>query len=553
MDKESSVRSNLIADKVYKSLINTLDNEDNEVETDLYKIKIFGKNVIIAPGKSREVNPKYKFFYVYAIKNEKVVAKLGVYEKEINLLEETPEIYDLTKFKDGSLLLFDVYYNTPDLISDLEELETLEEEEEELEENVSKLNKNVKLEIAEVVIDGNDYVMKNGEVFDLNDKKVGTTMDKNMLTWNNNSKPKSKLQVKDTYYDAFDYLNQAILINKINTLPDEEQSGLVSKLRLLIRDQAINVSLKGKNIAERRKLTNILNEMFTVKNEMLLSNPTFFKNLKKIQKVKSAQNVIKIEEKTVIMLYILENFLDVSFIFKNKDYTDFDISKIINIKFSPNAGSNKQKVIVIISNTIPHAQIAGTKMFGTSLNEELEENVGLAALEDPILQEAENKESENKEPANEEFNEGLNEENEGTKAKPGNVVGQNLVGKNISRQNVPGKNVPGPNYRSNVELSPDNNESSNNNSVKSKTALNTGLSLNTGEGLNTGLSLNNERPKVSLKASVPNATESQVGLSLNETPNSSANNSGTENEESALQSRVGGKLNLKRAKQKIKI
>ena len=239
--------------------------------------------------------------------------------------------------------------------------------------------------------------------------------------------------------------------------------------------------------------------------------------------------------------------LDVSFGFLYKAYTEFDISKIINIKFSPNAGSNKQKVIVIISNTIPHAQIAGTKMFGTSLNEELEENVGLAALEDPVLQEAKNEEPvneepENKEPANEEFNEGLNEENEGTKAKPGNVVGQNLVGKNISRQNV-----PAPNYRSNVELSSNNNESSNNNSVKSKTALNTGA------GLNTGLSLNNETPKVSLKASVPNATESQVGLSLNETPNSSANNSGTENEESGLKSRVGGKLNLKRAKQKIKI
>ena len=481
------------------------------------------------------------------------------------------------------LTLITCNYNTPDLISDLEELETLEEEEEELEENVSKLNKNVKLEIAEVVIDGNDYVMKNGEVFDLNDKKVGTTMDKNNLIWNNNSKPKSKLQVKDTYYDAFDYLNQAILINKINTLPDEEQSGLVSKLRLLIRDQATNVSLKGKNIAERRKLTNILNEMFTVKNEMLLSNPNFFKNLKKIQKVKSAQNVIKIEEKTVIMLYILENFLDVSFVFKNKDYTDFDISKIINIKFSPNAGSNKQKVIVIISNTIPHAQIAGTKMFGTSLNEELAENVGLAALEDPVLQEAkneepvnqepvneepeneepENKEPVNKEPANEEFNEGLNEENEGTKPKPGNVVGQNLLG----RQNLLGTNVPGPNYRSNVELSPNNNQSSNNNSVKSKTALNTtaGLNriagLNRTAGLNTGLSLNNDTPKV---VSVPNVTGSQVGLSLNETPNSSANNSsannsspnnsGTEIEESGnSQSRVGGKLNLKRAKQKIKI
>jgi hypothetical protein len=98
------------------------DKDDNEIESDLYSVKIFGKNIRIAPGKSKDVNPKCIYFYVYAIKNEKVVAKLGVYEKELSSLEDKPEIYDLTQFKDGSLLLFDVYYNKPDLISNLEEL-----------------------------------------------------------------------------------------------------------------------------------------------------------------------------------------------------------------------------------------------------------------------------------------------------------------------------------------------------------------------------------------------------------------------------------------------
>ena len=505
MDKESSVRSILIPDKVYKTPINTLDNEDNELETDLYKIKIFGKNVIIAPGKIKSVNPKFIYFYVYAIKNEKVAAKLGVYEKELSSLEENPDIYDLTKFKDGSLLLFDVYYNTPDLINDLEELETLEEGEEEEEEIVKNVGKNVKLELAEVIIDGNDYIMRDGQIFDLNDKKVGTKSGINMIAWNNNSKPKSNLQVKDTLYNAFDYLKQAILINKINVLNDEEQSGLVSKLRLLIRDQATNVSQKGKNIAERRKLTNILNEMFTAKNEMLLTNPKFFDNLKKIQKLKSAQNVIKTEEKTVIMLYILENFLDVQFVFKTKDYMDFDISKIINIKFAPNEMSmNKKKVIVLINDMSPFAEIASIKITGTSLNED----VGLSTLDEelevteptlsdlgvetqrpetqrsekqgPEKQGPEKQGLENEEPA--EFNEEANNDepplslaNKPNTRKP-NTSGKTLTSQTVTGQpvNRPGATLPtfnqpnvklnnSQNYQSNVELSSNNESGSNNN------------------------------------------------------------------------------------------
>jgi len=127
MDKESSVRSNIIPDKIYNGTLDTLDKDDNEIESDLYSVKIFGKNIRIAPGRSKDVNPKCVYFYVYAIKNEKVVAKLGIYEKEITSLEDKLEIYDLTQFKDGSLLLFDVYYNKPDLISNLEELEELED------------------------------------------------------------------------------------------------------------------------------------------------------------------------------------------------------------------------------------------------------------------------------------------------------------------------------------------------------------------------------------------------------------------------------------------
>jgi hypothetical protein len=41
MDKESSVRSNIIPDKIYNGTLDTLDKDDNEIESELYSVKIF--------------------------------------------------------------------------------------------------------------------------------------------------------------------------------------------------------------------------------------------------------------------------------------------------------------------------------------------------------------------------------------------------------------------------------------------------------------------------------------------------------------------------------
>ena len=375
MDKESSVRSNIIPDKIYNGTLDTLDKDDNEIESDLYSVKIFGKNIRIAPGRSKDVNPKCVYFYVYAIKNEKVVAKLGIYEKEITSLEDKLEIYDLTQFKDGSLLLFDVYYNKPDLISNLEELEELEEYEgaEESKGETKKENVATPQKIVEAIIEENDYILKGNDIFDLNNKKVGTRRDTNMINWLPNSEPKknnaspnkqsSKILLKDKFNNAFDTLNEFIKINEINVMPN--QVDIISQLKLVILDQ-------GKTLPERRKFTNILNEMFQ-KNKnspLLLEDDMFFENLKKIQRTKSNQNSISVEDKTIIILYFLENLLDIQFIFKTKEYDNYDISKIINIKFITNAEKEQKRKIIIVMD-IKEPLIASTYKLGTSLNQSL--------------------------------------------------------------------------------------------------------------------------------------------------------------------------------------
>jgi len=122
MEKQSRVKSQ-ITDKVYEVSLDDLDEDDEAFESQLYRVNVFGKNLLIAPGKPIKDTriQGLVYFYVYVIKNDKVVAKLGVYEITTS---KTEEIYDLTTFPDGGLLMFDLYYNKPLLITELEEVES---------------------------------------------------------------------------------------------------------------------------------------------------------------------------------------------------------------------------------------------------------------------------------------------------------------------------------------------------------------------------------------------------------------------------------------------
>jgi hypothetical protein len=113
---ESSVTSQ-VSPKVYNGDIKKLYKDDVDAESELFEINIFNHTLHIAPGKSiaDEEHDKLVYFYVYAIKDEKVIANLGVYEL---LTDEQKLMYDISSFE--NLLLFDYYYTNPGIIKEFE-------------------------------------------------------------------------------------------------------------------------------------------------------------------------------------------------------------------------------------------------------------------------------------------------------------------------------------------------------------------------------------------------------------------------------------------------
>ena len=112
---ESSVTSQ-ISPKVYSGEITKLYKDDIDVQSELFEINIFNSTLHIAPGKSiSDENDKLVYFYVYAIKDDKVIANLGVYEL---LTDEQKLLYDISTFE--NLLLFDYYYTNPSKIKEFE-------------------------------------------------------------------------------------------------------------------------------------------------------------------------------------------------------------------------------------------------------------------------------------------------------------------------------------------------------------------------------------------------------------------------------------------------
>jgi hypothetical protein len=111
---ESSVASQKTS-KIYSAPLSKLYKGDVDAQSELFEINIFNTVIHIAPGKSIAGDDGLVYFYVYAIKDEKVVANLGVYEL---ITDEQKELYDISTFDD--LLLFDYYYTTPAKIKEFE-------------------------------------------------------------------------------------------------------------------------------------------------------------------------------------------------------------------------------------------------------------------------------------------------------------------------------------------------------------------------------------------------------------------------------------------------
>jgi len=381
MDKRSKVNSQL-SDKIYETTLDDIDPDDNEINSELYKIKIFGKQVIIAPGGTKEGKTGIKYFYVYVIKKEKVFAKLGVYEKKTD--EEIP-LYDLTTFEDGSLLLFDIFYNKPDLINLFENDEYDENMEEELEEPVEELeeklpnkkNKNTSQlkEITAlqrlnkpVVIEGYndvDYIMKGIEIFDLNNVKAGDVKE-NKIEWipkpkNNGSSPNyiplTDIKLKTGIQNAFDYLNDTIQQNMITIVPNVKDT--ISIMKTIIQE-------KGQTVIIRRTLTNVLTDMFGTTLNKDITNKSFFEDLKKLQGLRN-KNFTGLDQiqKSYYILFLLENFLDVKFYFKDENLNNISMNEINNIEFIvPSERNKKKSVLIIIKKNVPYIPIKS----GTGLN-----------------------------------------------------------------------------------------------------------------------------------------------------------------------------------------
>jgi len=113
---ESKVKSH-ISNKTYISVLDVLEEDDKDLKTELYMIPISGRKIMVAPGKSRMDENGIAFCYLYAIQRERVITKLGVYEKKSDSM---PLIFDISTFPEGSFCLFEEFEKNPSKLIDLE-------------------------------------------------------------------------------------------------------------------------------------------------------------------------------------------------------------------------------------------------------------------------------------------------------------------------------------------------------------------------------------------------------------------------------------------------
>lgn len=111
---ESKVKSH-ISNKTYLSNLDMIEEEDKDLKSELYMIPISGNKIMVAPGKSRMDENGIASCYVYVIQREKVISKLGVYEKKTDSM---PLIFDISTFPEGSFCLFEEFEKNPSKLLD---------------------------------------------------------------------------------------------------------------------------------------------------------------------------------------------------------------------------------------------------------------------------------------------------------------------------------------------------------------------------------------------------------------------------------------------------
>ena len=89
-----------------------INEDDLKQETNLYKIKIFGEYYLIGIGikNIHETDKDLEFYRVYLIFQDKVITKIGIYEKTVDDEE--------VNFENLDLIINNKYYTTPHVLED---------------------------------------------------------------------------------------------------------------------------------------------------------------------------------------------------------------------------------------------------------------------------------------------------------------------------------------------------------------------------------------------------------------------------------------------------
>jgi hypothetical protein len=117
MAKEFEIDSIINPTIIYSFSDNLLEEDDVDIESDLYKIQIFDKHYLIAMGKGRsDLDDDIVYFVAYLVYEDKVVSKLGIYEKKISSSDKEAIDRKTFDFTEQDLILLNKYIVNKELL-----------------------------------------------------------------------------------------------------------------------------------------------------------------------------------------------------------------------------------------------------------------------------------------------------------------------------------------------------------------------------------------------------------------------------------------------------
>lgn len=117
MAKEFDIDSIINPSIQYSFSNSLLEEDDKDIESDLHKIKIFEKQYLIAMGKKRiKQEEGIVYFIAYLVYEDKVVSKLGIYEKKLPPSEIETVGHKTFDFTQEQLILLNKYIANKELL-----------------------------------------------------------------------------------------------------------------------------------------------------------------------------------------------------------------------------------------------------------------------------------------------------------------------------------------------------------------------------------------------------------------------------------------------------